>query len=142
MVSRLRRRSEWLSITKRETGNHRGHVAKFDLDWKERFGKHTWRLHPAFRLGAFVSAGPPQNGGDKVLRSYERLNAVIDAVQLATLFNGAALVASGIALRRGWRWGYPLAVVCGIVLVVAGFIFLAGFHHLQRDRTWSMASHG
>ncbi len=97
----------------------------------DRFGKHNLAVGVLlFVWGSVVSAGPPQSGGDKVLRSHERLGAVIDAVQVATLVNGVALVASGVALRRGWRWGRPLAILCGIVQVVAGFIFLAGFQHL------------
>ena len=104
-------------------------------------GKSASALHNVavgillFVWGAIVSAGPPQSGGDKVLRAQERLGAVIDAVQVATLINGIALVASGVALRRSWRWGYPLAVVCGIVSVVAGFIFLAGFQNLAGGPT-------
>lgn len=104
--------------------------------WKDRFGKHNVAIGILlFGWGAVISAGPPQSGGDKILRSQERLGAVIDAVQVATLINGVALVASGVALRRGWRWGYPLAVVCGIVLVVAGFVFLTGFQHLDGGPT-------
>ncbi|SRR5579871_4064888 len=100
-------------------------------EWKDRFGLHNLAVGILlFVWGMIVSAGPPQSGGDKVLRSNERLNNVIDAVQWATLLNGAALFASGMALRRRWRWGHPLAVVCGIVSVIAGFIFLAGFRSL------------
>jgi hypothetical protein len=105
-----------------------------ERDWKDRFGMHNMAVGILlFVWGTVVSAGPPQSGGDKVLRSHERLNALIHAVQVGTLLNGIALVASGVALRRGWRWGYPLAVLCGIVLVVAGFIFLAGFQHLDGE---------
>jgi hypothetical protein len=100
-------------------------------DLKDRFGMHNLAMGVLlFVWGTVVTTGPPQSGGDKVLRSHEQLGNVIDAVQVVTLINGVALVASGMALRRGWRWGCPLAVVCGIVLIVAGFIFLAGFQHL------------
>lgn len=103
---------------------------------KDRFGMHNLAVGILlFVWGMVVSAGPPQSGGDKVLRSQERLNSVIDAVQWVTLLNGFALAASGVALRRGWRWGYPLAVLCGIVLVAAGFTFLAGFQHLEGGPT-------
>lgn len=103
-----------------------------EREWKDRFGKHNLAVGIVlFLWGTVVSAGPPQSGGDKVLRSHKQLNALIDAVQLVTLINGIALVASGVALRRRWRWGYPLAVACAIVSVVAGFIFLAGFQHLK-----------
>jgi hypothetical protein len=77
-----------------------------------------------------VTAGPPQSGGDKVLASHSRLNAVIDVIQVVMLVNGVALVVSGAALRQGRRWGYRLAVVCALVSVAAGFIFFAGFQHL------------
>jgi hypothetical protein len=40
-----------------------------------------------------------------------------------------------LALRRGWRWGYPLAVFCGIVLVVAGFTFLGAFYRMPNEGT-------
>jgi hypothetical protein len=97
-----------------------------EREWKKRFSVHNLAVGILlFVWGLVVSAGPPQSGGDKVLRSQERINDLIDAVQKATLISGAALVASGVALRRGWRWGYPLAVLCGIVQVVAGSIFLA-----------------
>jgi hypothetical protein len=103
-----------------------------ERDWKERFGKHNLAVGILlFVWGAVVSASPPQSGGDKVLRAQKQLSAVIDAVQVAILLNGIALAASGVALRRGWRWGYPLAVLCGFVSVVAGFTFLAGFQHLE-----------
>lgn len=108
-----------------------GELLAGERDWKERFGTHNVAMGVLlFIWGTIVSAMPPQSGGDKVLRSHVRLNALIDAVQLATLLNGVALVVSGVALRRGWRWGYPLAITCGIVMVVAGFIFLAGFQSL------------
>jgi hypothetical protein len=101
-------------------------------EWKERFSVHNLAVGILlFVWGLVVSAGPPQSGGDKVLRAQERLCSLIDVVQVVTLVNGAALVASGVALRRGWRWGYPLAILCGIVLVMAGFTFLAGYQHLD-----------
>src|SRR5690242_17212633 len=47
-------------------------------DWKERFGMHNLVVGILlFVWGAFISAAPPQSGGDKVLRSYERLNDLI-----------------------------------------------------------------
>jgi hypothetical protein len=100
-------------------------------DWNDRFGKHNLALGILFFVwGTVALAAPPQSGGDKVLRSHERLGVMMSAVQVATLLNGIALFASGVALRRRWWWGYPLAVLCGIVSVVAGFIFLAGFQYL------------
>jgi hypothetical protein len=100
-------------------------------EWKDRFGTHNVAVGILlFVWGTVVSGGPPQSGGDKVLRSHEQLGNLIDGVQLATLLSGVALAASGVALRKGWGWGYPVAVACGIVLVVAGFIFLAGFQSL------------
>jgi hypothetical protein len=106
--------------------------AKDKAEWKDRFGTHNVAVGILlFIWGLVVSAGPPQNGGEKVLRAEERLGTVIDVVQVVTLINGVALAVSGVALRRGWRWGYPLAIGCGIVLIVAGFTFLAGFHHLK-----------
>jgi hypothetical protein len=102
-----------------------------EREWTDRFGKHNLLVGILlFVWGTIVVATPPESGGDKVLRSHERLGSVINAVQVAILINGIALFASGLALRRGWNWGYPLAVVCGIVSVVAGFVFLAGFQHL------------
>ncbi len=103
---------------------------------KERFGKHNVAVGILlFIWGAVVLAAPPESGGDKVLRSQERLNNVVDLVQVVTLLNGLALFASGVALRRGWVWGQPLAVFCGIVLVIAGFIFLAAYHYLGGAKT-------
>ena len=100
-------------------------------EWKDRFGLHNLGVGILlFVWGVFVSAGPPQSGGDKLLKSKEQLNNVIDIVQWVSLVNGAVLFASGVALRRRWWWGHPLAVLCGIVLVVAGFIFLAAFRSL------------
>jgi hypothetical protein len=100
-------------------------------DWNERFGKHNLAVGILlFLWGTAVSAGPPQSGGDKVLRSHEQLCALIQVLQVVMLVNGALLAGSGMALRRGWSWGKPLAVLCGIVMVIAGFIFLAGFQHL------------
>jgi hypothetical protein len=107
-----------------------------EQEWKDRFGLHNLVVGILlFVWGLVISAGPPQSGGDKVLRSQERLNNVIDAVQIATLLSGVALFASGVAIRRRWWWGHPLAVACGIVLVVAGFTFLACFKHLEGGPT-------
>ncbi len=107
-----------------------------EQELKERFGKHNVAVGILlFIWGAVVSAAPPESGGDKVLRSQERLNNVIDLVQVVTLLNGIALFASGVALRRGWPWGQPLAVLCGIVLVIAGFIFLAAYQYLGGAKT-------
>jgi hypothetical protein len=101
-------------------------------EWKERFSVHNLVVGILlFVWGLAVSAGPPQSGGDKVLRAQVRIGNLIDIVQWVILVNGAALFASGVALRRGWRWGYPLAILCGIVQVVAGFIFLAAFQNFN-----------
>jgi hypothetical protein len=109
-------------------------------DWKDRFGMHNLAVGILlFVWGTVVSAGPPQSGGDKVLRSHKRLNALLDVVQVVTLVNGIALFASGVALRRRWAWGYPLAVLCGIVLVVAGVTFLVGFQYLGGGKTIEQA---
>ncbi len=100
--------------------------------WKERFSFHNLAVGIVlFVWGLVVSAGPPQSGGDKVLREQVRINDLIDAVQKVTLVSGAALVLSGVALRRGWPWGFPLAILCGIVQVVAGFIFLAAYQNFN-----------
>ncbi len=99
--------------------------------WRDRFGLHNLGVGVLlFVWGTIATAGSPQSGGDKVLAAHHRLNATVNAVQIVTLVNGAALVLSGVALRRGWRWGYPLAVGCGLVLVMAGGVFLAAFRHL------------
>jgi hypothetical protein len=106
--------------------------ARDEEEWKERFSFHNLVVGILlFVWGLVVSAGPPQSGGEKVLRAQEKFNDLIDAVQKVTLVSGAALVASGVALRRGWRWGFPLALVCGIVQVVAGFIFLAAYQNFN-----------
>lgn len=103
---------------------------------KDRFGVHNLGVGILlFVWGLVVTAGPPQSGGDKVLKSKERLNHLIDAVQIVALVNGAVLAASGLAIRRRWWWGCPLAVGCGIVSVVAGFIFLACFRSLSGGTT-------
>jgi|SRR5579884_586077 len=109
-------------------------------EWKDRFGLHNLAVGILlFVWGTFVSAGPPQSGGDKVLRAHKRLNALFEVVQMVTLVNGIALFASGVALRRRWAWGYPLAVLCGIVMVVAGITFLAGFQYLGGGKTLEQA---
>jgi hypothetical protein len=107
-----------------------------EQELKERFGKHNLAVGIfLFLWGTFVLAGAPQSGGDKVLRSHERIGGVIKAVQLASLLNGAVLFASGVALRRGLRWGYPVAVCCAIVMIVAGSIFLACFQYVGTGPT-------
>ena len=100
-------------------------------EWRDRFGLHNVGVGVLFFVwGTITTLGPAQSGGDKVLAAQHQLNAIVNAVQVVTLVNGAALVLSGVALRRGWRGGYPLAVGCALVLVVAGGVFLAGFRHL------------
>jgi hypothetical protein len=113
-----------------------GQASAADHEWRERFGKHNVAIGVLlFIWGAIVSAGPPQSGGDKVLASHSRLNAVVNVLQLVTLINAAGLVASGVALRRGSRWGYPLAICCAIVMVCAGGVFFAGLQHLGAGLT-------
>jgi hypothetical protein len=107
-------------------------LARDEEEWKERFSVHNLAVGILlFVWGLVVSAAPPQSGGEKVLRAQERINDLIDAVQKVTLVSGAALFASGVALRRGWSWGFPLAILCGIVQVVAGFIFLAAYQNFN-----------
>jgi len=102
-----------------------------EAEWRERFGIHNIGVGLLlFVWGALVTAGPPQSGGDKVLASHKQLNAVVSTVQVVMLLNGVVLVVSGVGLHRGRRWGYPLAVACAIVSVVAGGVFFAGFQHL------------
>jgi len=105
-------------------------------EWRERFGIHNIGVGLLlFVWGLLLTAGPPQSGGDKVLASYKQLNAVVSTVQIVMLVNGAVLVVSGVGLHRGRRWGYPLAVACAIVSVVAGGVFFAGFQHLAGGPT-------
>jgi len=108
-----------------------GAGAAYKGEWRERFGIHNIVIGLLlFAWGTIITAGPPQSGGDKVLASHKQLNAIVSTVQVVMLVNGVALVISGVGLRRGWRWSYPLAVACAIVSVVAGGVFFAGFQHL------------
>src|SRR5262249_23008400 len=84
-----------------------------------------------FVWGTIVTAGPPDSGGAKVLASHKELSAIVSTVQIITLVNGGVLVLSGVGIRRGWRWGQPLAIACGIVSVVAGGVFLSGCRYLE-----------
>jgi hypothetical protein len=105
-------------------------------EWRDRFGAHNIGVGLLlFLWGAYITAGPPQSGGDKVLASYKQLNSVVSTVQIITLVNGVVLVVSGVGIRRGWLWGYPLAIACAIVSVVAGGVFFAGFQQLQGGPT-------
>jgi hypothetical protein len=113
-----------------------GAGAATEGEWRERFGSHNIGIGLLlFAWATIITLGPPQSGGDKVLASHKQLNAIVSTVQIVTLVNGVALVVSGVGLRRRWRWGYPLAVACAIVSVVAGGVFFGGFQHLDLGPT-------
>jgi hypothetical protein len=103
-----------------------------DEEWRDRFGLHNLVMGLLLAAwGVLQSAGPPVSGGDKVLASHTQLKAVLDVVQVVSLVNGFALFLSGVALRRGWRWGYPLAILCGMLMVLVGGVFFAGYRDLS-----------
>ncbi len=106
-----------------------------EQDWRDRFGLHNVLIGILLAVWAAVqTARPPDSGGGKVLAAHTDLNALLGAVQLVTLVNGVLLVVSGVAIRCGWRSGYPLAVVCALVQVAAGGIFFAGYREMSGGR--------
>jgi hypothetical protein len=108
-------------------------------DWDERFSAHN------FLVGMFLTAygfgmsclqgDEPQHGGEKVLASYEGWGFLFWMLQLGLVATGVALLISGLGIRCRQPWGYPLAIGCGAVSIVAGLLFFAGFSSIGNGGT-------
>jgi hypothetical protein len=104
-----------------------------DEQLNDRLGFHNFAVGVLLAAWGFVqSSQRSQSTADKLLDAHEGLNAALSALQIVTLLSGAALVVSGAAIRRRQAWGYALAGACGVVSLVAGAVFFAGFSYLGK----------
>jgi hypothetical protein len=106
--------------------------AKADKEWDDRFGGHNLLVGLLLAVwGAMQQLRPAAKGGPlEYLESLTTLNNATEIAEIATALGGAALAASGAAIKAGKPWGYKLAVACAVVNLLAGLVFFSGYASL------------